>query len=158
MYIYTHNYNHFNIKDKIISYIIYALFVFAIGVPSSPIVTVESGAGYIIVTVRSENGGVPSDDNSFWFRIIVTDENDVVIHNISYSFPSNSEESLSIDLPVGEYTVSVTSVNKYGTSDETIVGDVSVVLAPSPSPSPSSTDTSTSAAIFGELNALQCPL
>ena len=105
------------------------------------------------MTVRSENGGVPSDDNSFLFRIIVTDENDVVIHNMSYSFSSNSEESLSIDLPVGEYSVSVISVNKYGTSDETIVGDVSVVLAPSPSVSPSSTDT-----IFGELNALECPL
>ena len=115
-----------------------------IGIPSSPIITVETGAGYIIVTVCSVSGGVPSDDNSFLFRIIVTDENNIVIHNMSYplrGYASNSTEQFTINLPIGDYTVSVSSQNKYGTSEEATTTSLSVVLAPSPSPSP--TDTST---------------
>ena len=115
------------------------------GIPSSPIITLESGAGYIIVTVRSQNGGVPSDNSSFLFRIIVTDENNIVIHNMSYplrGYASNSTEQFTISLPIGDYTVSVSSQNKYGTSEEVTTMSLSVVLAPSPSPSP--TDTSTS--------------
>ena len=77
--------------------------------------------------------GVESDED-FTFNVMAFNENNLnaVPYPISYS--GSIEQIVSITLPAGRYTISVTSENPYGVSDVT---SVTFIMDQSGTPSPS---------------------
>ncbi len=55
------------------------------------------------------------DNSTFLFVVIVTNDDDVIVHNMSYA--GLSYRRIVIDVPIaGRYSVNVTSRNKFGIS------------------------------------------
>lgn len=127
-----------------------------IGIPSAPIIATESYPGNFVLIVRSSHAGVPSDDITFKFRIVIRDNRSQVVYNKTYSYPrylnnQNVTVNLSLELPKGTYDINVTAINKYGSSEPS---NLVTVLFPrdmstsSPTPTTSSPTTTSTYIIF----------
>ena len=69
-------------------------------------------AGIIVITVQSEYSG---DNSTFFFVVVVTNENSTIVHNMSYE--GLSYRRISLPVSIGRYFVTVTGHNKFGISD-----------------------------------------
>ena len=85
-----------------------------IGIPAPPTVSVTVNEGSITVTVASQNPGVSASDDSYFFNVVVTDGNQVVLYNMSFN--GTADRTFTVDLPIGAYTVQIYSQNMYGVS------------------------------------------
>ena len=82
--------------------------------PSSPIISVKVNIGSITVTLQSLYPGVePEDNSSFFFYVTVFDDQSNIVYNMTYGL---NDKNITIDLPIGVYTVEVFSQNTYGMS------------------------------------------
>ena len=126
-------------------YILFDLIV--IGIPSAPIVTIESYPGNFILVIHSSHAGVPSDDITFKFLIVIRDNRSQVVYNKTYSYPGylnnqNVTVRLSLELPKGTYDINITAINKYGSSEPWKL--VTILFHPNmltSSPTPTTTST-----------------
>ena len=98
--------------------------------PSSPIISVKVNIGSITVTLQSLYPGVEPGDNSFFFYVTVFDDQSNVVYNMTYGL---NDENITIDLPIGVYTVEVFSQNTYGMSDR-VSSTANVIMTMDTSP------------------------
>ncbi len=101
------------------------------GIPSSPIISVKVSIGSITVTLQSSYPGVQPGDDSFFFYVTVFDDQSNIVYNMT--FYGLNDKNITIDLPIGVYTVEVFSRNTYGMSDR-ITSTANVTMAMEASP------------------------
>ncbi len=76
--------------------------------------------------------GVDSTDD-FTFNVRIFNEDSELVSQMSYI--GSNEKEFTITLPVGTYTIDVTSINEYGTSKRTSVDfEIDQLITPSTSP------------------------
>ena len=92
------------------------LYMIYIGLPSAPVLSIDVNPSSITITVQSQYPGVPATDNSFSFTVIVLDEQNSTVYNMT--FDGTSDRVITIDVPVGMYVVRIFSENSYGVSVE----------------------------------------
>ena len=83
-----------------------------IGIPSAP---VESYTGNFMLVIHSSHAGVPSDDITFKFLIVIRDNQSQLVYNKTYSYTGylNSQNvtvRLSLELPKETYDINVNGI------------------------------------------------
>ena len=106
-----------------------------------PIITVHPGSGVLTIIVRFMNSGVQSGE-TFQFKVTVTDTVGNIVHNQSYvytNYLSNSNITVMIQVPSGQYYITIIAGNKYGNSEDVTVGPFMPQASPSQTPTASQT-------------------
>ena len=80
----------------------------------------EADPGRIKISILSQYTGVLSDDDSYQFTIVVTDKDNVVVYN-NTNVTRFNQEYIIVYLTIGNYTVKISSKNRYGRSEEAIL-------------------------------------
>ena len=100
--------------------------------------------GGIKLTLQSQYAGVPSSDVSFKFQVVAINLETGQKINSSYSYPNyvnNQMVELMLPLSIGQYNITISAFNKYGSSEVWRGGALSI---PSPTISSLTTIPSTS--------------
>ena len=101
-----------------------------------PIIIVQPGSGILTIIVRFMNSGVQNGE-TFQFKVTVTDTVGNIVHNQSYIYTdylSNSNVTIIIQVPSGQYYVTIIAGNKYGNSEDVTVGPFMAQASPSETP------------------------